>query len=111
MTIKLFTMSALVARLAALALFLLWNFHAGLHFMHGHAGHDGDHEAGSAYGAAAEDEDCGACLISVAPGLLGQQPLLPVTESISSDSGAEANVLLARLFTCAVGRGPPSVSV
>lgn len=101
-------MSALMARLAALALFLLWNFHAGLHLAHDHC-HDGCEENSSSYLVSAEHEDCGACQLSVVPGLIGpfaEEPIPAESEVLRS---ALADLLPARLYACADGRGPPQL--
>jgi hypothetical protein len=101
-------MSALMARLAALGLFLLWNFHTGLHFMHGEC-HEHVHEDGRTYSVSAEEDDCGACHFSVAPGLVGQQPADFVPAYHATATRSDADALVARLYSCADGRGPPVV--
>ncbi len=98
-------MSALPARLFALALFLLWNFHAGLHFVDGHC-HEPGHDHGSTY-TVAEHEDCGACHLGVAPGLFGLGQVDQITPEAGVGMNSIADFASARLFACPDGRGPP----
>lgn len=100
-------MTAVMSRCAALLLFLLWNFHAGMHAWHEH-----DHEDDVEHGAilvAEHDEDCGSCHLSVAPGLLGHEPVLHGLEEQTFAASMTPLELASRLFTIADGRGPPLV--
>jgi hypothetical protein len=100
-------MSALMARLAALGLFLLWNFHAGLHLWHAH-GHEEDVECGPVL-VAEHDQECGACHLGVAPGLTGVESRVGHCLVQTGLAALTPFELPVRRFCIADVRGPPAV--
>ncbi|MBC8406491.1 MAG: hypothetical protein H8E15_14825 [Planctomycetes bacterium] len=103
-------MSSRTSRIVALALFLLWNFHAGLHCLHAGEAHGQvagvmDHHADDSH----DGIDCGACQLSLAPGLCGQTVRLSPPNLVEDIGGNEFDLLCSREFLFASGRGPPVI--
>jgi hypothetical protein len=103
-------MSSRTSRIVALALFLLWNFHAGLHCLHadeahGHVAGVLDHHADDSH----DGIDCGACQLSLAPGLCGHSVSLSPPAWVEDLGISEFDLLSSREFLFASGRGPPVI--